>query len=299
MPPAPLRTSFVGCGRVGLTLGRLFAHRKSIEIRQVITRSRESAEAACAFMGSGHPARDPGELEPVDLLCVFTSDAEIPAAVGDLQAAPGWVDSTTVIHASGASSSTVLHPLREIGAHVASIHPIRSFAEATQRDDVLDGVVCGAEGDAEALARATPLFEAAGARLVAIEPDAKRLYHAAAVLACNHLVGLIESSLEVYAAAGVDRAIALDALAPLVRGTVENVLTRGPERSLSGPIVRGEAEVVEGQLEDLAHVSTRVQTIYRTLAQQTLPLARGVEGTIAARLDAVERVLEDEDEPTG
>lgn len=291
MPPAPPRTHFIGCGRVGLTLGRLFSRRGLIEPGCVLTRSPATAGAAVAFMGGGRAVTRVRDLERADLLLVLTTDSEVERVAHRLLEAQAPLQGTAVVHASGALSSEVLAPLRALGARVASIHPIRSFAAALEADDVLSGVVCGAEGDREALDVVAPLFAACGARVVTIEPGAKRLYHAAAVLACNHLVGLVESSLEVYAAAGVDRALALEALGPLVRGTLDNVFARGPEHALSGPIVRGEADLVAEQLALLGRVSKRLRAIYRDLALQTLPLARRAGAADPARLDALERVL--------
>jgi predicted short-subunit dehydrogenase-like oxidoreductase (DUF2520 family) len=282
---------------VGLTLGRLFTHRNLIEPVNVLTRSHASAQAACDFIGGGRPVDRANDLEPFDLLCLFTSDAAIAAVVAALVEADVALRDTSVVHASGALSSELLAPLRPRGAHVASMHPIRSFATPSTREDVLDAVVCGAEGDARALAVAEPLFVAAGARVVTLATSAKRLYHAAAVLSCNHLVGLVESSLQAYAAAGVERALALEALEALVRGTVDNIFDRGPEHALSGPIVRGEADLVAGQLDDLARVSPRLRRVYRDLALQTLPLARDATASEPSLLDALADVLAAAEDP--
>ena len=292
-PSAPPRTHFIGCGRLGTTLGRLFAARGAITPGDVLTRSRASAAAAVALIGGGRAIETLAELAPADLVFVVTPDADLATTAEALASAPVDLEGAAIIHTSGALSSALLAPLRARGAHVASVHPIRSFAAVEQRDDVLEGVVCGAEGDPEALDVALPLFEQAGARTVRIESGAKTLYHAAAVLACNHLVGLVESSLQAYEAAGLDRDTAAAALEPLVRGTVDNVFARGPAGALSGPIVRGEAELVAAQIARLTGVSPALGELYRLLAGQTLPLARDVEGADAGRLDAVARVLED------
>jgi hypothetical protein len=45
--------SIIGAGRVGQTLGRLWARNGVFEIREVVNRSLESGSAAVAFMGAG------------------------------------------------------------------------------------------------------------------------------------------------------------------------------------------------------------------------------------------------------
>ena len=67
-------------------------------------------------------------------------------------------------------------------------------------------------------------------------------YHAGAVMACNYQMTLVDASLELMQIAGIGRSAALDALGPILRATMENVLTSGPEHALTGPIRRGDVE---------------------------------------------------------
>ena len=69
-------------------------------------------------------------------------------------------------------------------------------------------------------------------------------YHAAAVMACNYQVTLVDAALELMENAGVNRATALAALEPLIRTTTENILLSGPEAALTGPIRRGDSGTI-------------------------------------------------------
>jgi predicted short-subunit dehydrogenase-like oxidoreductase (DUF2520 family) len=288
------RLCFVGCGRLGLSLGRLFTDRGVARVDQIVTRSRRSALAACDFIQAGRPVDRIADLRALEIVLIATPDADLDGACEALAAANVSLDGVTVCHLSGALPSSLLSPLRDKGADVASIHPIRSFTHPEVGDDVLLDVVCGAEGDGQAINRLAPLFEACGARVVPIDPAAKTLYHTAAVLACNGLVGLLEASLRCYEAAGLTREMAGAAVAPLVRGTVENILQRGPAGALSGPIVRAEVDVVARQLSALEDVSDDILAAYRALARITLPLARGVSTAEVDRLDALALLLDED-----
>ena len=71
--------------------------------------------------------------------------------------------------------------------------------------------------------------------------DAGRVaYHAAATVASNHLVALLGQAARLADAAGVPPA----AFFPLVRATLENVETLGPEAALTGPVARGDVDTV-------------------------------------------------------
>jgi hypothetical protein len=61
-----------------------------------------------------------------------------------------------VFHCSGAKASTELDALRRAGALVASVHPVRSFADPAAVAADFDGTFCGVEGDAAALALLLP-----------------------------------------------------------------------------------------------------------------------------------------------
>ena len=60
-------------------------------------------------------------------------------------------------------------------------------------------------------------------------------YHAAAVMACNYHVTLIDAALELMEKAGIARDTGLAALEPLIRTTTENILRSGPEAALTAP----------------------------------------------------------------
>ena len=72
--------------------------------------------------------------------------------------------------------------------------------------------------------------------------DADRAaYHAAAVIAANHLVALMGQVERVAATAGLP----LDAFAGLIRAASEDALALGPGAALTGPAARGDWETVE------------------------------------------------------
>jgi predicted short-subunit dehydrogenase-like oxidoreductase (DUF2520 family) len=118
----------------------------------------------------------------------------------------------------------------------------------------------------------------------------KTLYHAAAVLMCNDLVALLEAGLRSAEAAGLARGAALEMFAPLVRETLDNVFRLGPARALTGPVLRGDAAVVQAQHGALEALDPRLAGVYRALAVVALELARA-QGANPAALAAVDAVL--------
>lgn len=269
IPPLNL----VGAGHVGRTLGRLFAARGVFDVQDVVTRSAASARDAVAFIGAGRALADIAALHPATVWMLAVADDAIgPVAEQLAQSAP--MAGAVVFHCSGAKASGELAALRRAGALVASVHPVRSFADPETVAAAFDGTFCGVEGDEAALATLLPAFEAIGARPVRIDAAAKTVYHAAAVFASNYLVTVMDAALRAYEAAGIPADVARELARPLATETLANVLRLGPEAALSGPIARGDAATVARQHAAVAAWDAPAGALYDALATATWDLAR-------------------------
>ena len=264
--------NLVGAGHVGRTLGRVFTARGIFAVQDVLTRSQAGAQAAVGFIGAGHAVDAVGWMRPADVWMLAVSDdriAELAAALAASQDVRGAL----VFHCSGAKASDELAPLRAAGALVASVHPVRSFADPAGVASSFDGTWCGVEGDAQALARLVPAFEAAGARIVPIDAAAKTVYHAAAVFASNYLTTVLDAALRAYQAAGIPEQVARQLAAPLAGETLANVLRLGAAQALSGPIARGDAATVARQQAAVDAWDGATGRLYAALADATRDLA--------------------------
>jgi predicted short-subunit dehydrogenase-like oxidoreductase (DUF2520 family) len=269
--------NIVGAGHVGRALGRLFAARGVFALQDVLTRSGGSAQAAVAFIGAGRAVDAIASLRPASVWMLAVSDDRI-ADVARQLAASADVDGAVMFHCSGAKASAELEPLRAAGALVASVHPVRSFADPQQVADAFDGTFCGVEGDQDALALLNPAFAAIGARVVAIDARAKTVYHAASVFASNYLTTVLDAALRAYQAAGIPEDVARELARPLATETLANVFRLGPETALSGPIARGDAATVARQQAAVDTWDPATGALYAALAAATWDLARRRNG---------------------
>jgi predicted short-subunit dehydrogenase-like oxidoreductase (DUF2520 family) len=183
-----------------------------------------------------------------------------------------------VFHCSGAKASAALQAVRAGGALVASVHPIRSFADPQQVAREFAGTFCGVEGDVAALALLGPAFETIGARLVPIDGSAKTVYHAAAVFASNYLTTVLDAALRAYQAAGIPEAVARELAQPLATETLANVFRLGPAAALSGPVARGDLATVARQEQALLDWDDATGRLYAALVPPTTDLARRKHG---------------------
>jgi predicted short-subunit dehydrogenase-like oxidoreductase (DUF2520 family) len=212
-------------------------------------------------------------MRGADVWMIATRDDAIVSSCVTLAASGKVTPDDIVFHVSGATPSSDLKAVKEKGALVASVHPIKTFADAGQAVETFAGTYCSAEGDAEALKVLRPAFERIGANVFDIEPGMKPIYHAGGVFACNYLAALIEAALRAHEKAGIPRDVSLAALEPLVRETVDAIFERGPARALTGPISRGDAATVARQLVKVRQWNRELGDLYRSLGLLAVDLA--------------------------
>lgn len=267
------KLNIIGAGRVGKTLGRLWHDSGLFAIGGIVCRTPDSARKAAAFIGAGAPAESIAALPPADIIMIATPDDAIGTASGTL-AEKQPLEGRIVFHCSGALPSAVLQPAKDKGAFIASIHPVKSFADPAASVKTFAGTWCAVEGDTQAL---TPLESAlwrCGARTFSIDPAQKTIYHAANVFICNYLTALMDVGFRCYERAGVPREAAAEITRPIVAETLRNIQMRGTAAALTGPIARGDMKTVERQLQALGNWNADYAALYEQLAKITAELAR-------------------------
>jgi len=283
--------NIIGPGRVGRTLGALLHRAQLCVVQDVLSAEIATAEAAVGFIGAGRAVRKLSDLLAADIWLLTPPDAAIASVAAALAATGRLRKGDIAFHCSGSQQSALLAPLAAVGAQTASVHPLKSFADPALAIKNFAGTYCAAEGDSQALAVLTPWFEQLGARVAVIDPAGKTLYHAASVLVCNDLTALMEAGLRAYEGAGLDRATAQAMMEPLVRETLDNVFALGTVRALTGPVTRGDAEVLTRQLAALDKLDPSIAEAYRALNQIAVDMVQAQGGVPAAALLAVAAAL--------
>lgn len=283
--------NIIGCGNLGRTLGRLWARQGIFQIGCVLNTTRHSAGAAVAFVGAGVPVATMSVLSPADVVLISTPDDQIERSCEALAAADVLTPGGIVFHCSGAQSSAILRAAADRGASVASVHPIKSFADPLISSRTFAGTFCAVEGCGPAVEILRGAFEAVGGKTFLISADSKLHYHAASVIVCNYLTALMEIGLQVYENAGLDKQAALEIAQPLVQDSVENVFKLGPVRALTGPIARGDYNTVARQVRSLSAWNPQVGELYQRLGAVALDLSRQQGNASPAALDRLDKLL--------
>lgn len=294
---APPRLNVIGPGRLGRTLTRLWNDAGLVSVGGLYSRNPNTTANARAFIGAGDVCASLGELPPAKLTLLAVPDAAIADTARDLaRASIDWRD-CIVSHCSGLHSSQLLMPLAVRGAVVASAHPLHSFADPLRSLDSFAGTVCAIEGDDLAVTTLLTLFRKIGATTAVIQAEAKPLYHAAAAMASNYLVALLDSSGALLHSAGISPALATAMLEPLVRQTANNVFARDCEHALTGPIARGDWNTVAEHLRAINQHLPALLPLYRALGTVTLAMAERRGAMEASAREHLRQLLNEATEP--
>lgn len=267
-----LTINLIGAGNLGKSLARLWHEHELLSVKQIFTTSQHTAQSAVDFVGAGTAHAQLVDIEPTDFILIAVPDGQIQAVSDSLHALTLDMQNTVIFHCSGAVSSVVLNKLIDRGASIASVHPIKSFANPESVVTSFEGTFCGVEGEQVALAALLPLFSGLGGKCVNIDAEKKALYHCAAVFTNNYLVSLVESAQRLYQLSGIDREQSMQLMAPMLRETCENVIKLGTLESLTGPIARGDNPTIEKHLSALKEVDPGLTDLYQSLGQVALRL---------------------------
>lgn len=232
------RVRVIGPGRAGTSFATAL-RAAGWEVEPLLGRSDELT----------HAARD------VDVVVIATPDSAIPEVAAAIEPA----DDVVVVHVSGALGPQPLEHHRRHGV----LHPLVALPDGRRGAERLRGAWFGLSVDADPLAE--QIVSDLDGHVVRIDGQHWTRYHAAAVIAANHLVALLGQAERVGASVGLP----LDALMGLASGSLRDVADIGPAAALTGPVSRGDLGTVQRHLDALPFDEREA---YRALSEQAARL---------------------------
>ena len=194
------------------------------------------------------------------------------------------------MHCSGADSTEILQPARQMGANTGVFHPLQTLASVKQAIANIPGSTFAIEAEEPLLTTLKEMAESLHCRWIELKAEDKVVYHAAAVIASNYLVTLVKLADDLWETFGIPREQATQALLPLLKGTLNNIENVGIPQALTGPIARGDIDTVKKHLTALQKEAPDALSTYCELGLQTIPIAQAkgkIDEEKAAELRAV------------
>jgi predicted short-subunit dehydrogenase-like oxidoreductase (DUF2520 family) len=278
--PARLAVGVVGAGRVGSVLGAALqqAGHRVVAVSAV---SDASLRRAGDLLPGVPVVAPPDVLAAAELVLVTVPDDALPALVEGLVRADAVRAGQLVVHTSGRYGVTVLAPATAAGALPLALHPAMTFTGRPDDLARLPGACFGVTAPDALRPIAEALVLEMGGDPQWVEEDQRVLYHAALAGGANHLMTLVNESVDLLRRSGVGDPERM--LGALLGAAMDNAL-RGGDAALTGPVARGDAGTVAAHLAALREVSPHTAAAYLAMARLTADraLAAGLLRTDAA-----------------
>lgn len=256
----------IGAGRLGTTLASVLAIKpvSDLKVRYIASRTEKSLIKAKKIIGKhGREiifTKDMVEgVKDCSIIFICTPDDEIEKVCNNIaKNAELSLRGKYFIHFSGSKRLEVLNNAKKLGAYVASVHPMKSFASIADSIRTIGGTVYGITFEKTHLCRESTeaksliidIVEALGGTTVEVKDDDKPLYHAAACVASNYLVSLINYAVEINEKIGIKSEDSLKGLIGLIESTINNIKKLGTKKALTGPIARGDTGTIKEHLDN-------------------------------------------------
>jgi len=280
------RVFIVGAGQVGKGLFRAF---RAAGVDVLGLHSRRPTALATS---SGHLPATNAEANAV---IVAVRDDQLDDALAEV------VDATTasgrrrvasgavIVHTSGGAEPELLSRLGDMQLSGGTFHPLIPFANPERAPELLRKGWIGIDGDDPARATSRRLAGHLGARTLDIPAGMKPIYHAAAVIGSNFPVVLEAVASRLMTDVGIPERSAEQAVHSLIEAAISNTAGARAEDVLTGPVVRGDADIVHRHLQALRH-DPDARALYRRLSFAALEIAarRGVDPD---KLAEIQRLL--------
>jgi predicted short-subunit dehydrogenase-like oxidoreductase (DUF2520 family) len=246
-----LEVAILGTGKAGNAIAKALLDRGA-RVRIWSRSSRSSLESA---------------TRSADLVLVCVRDDAIESVAERLaRSVSRSTEGRVALHLSGYHGTRPLRALASKGWSVGSIHPLVPLTGRASAAD-LEGAWFATSASGRAATLASQLVRGLAGHELRLRPGDRRKHdwHLACALVANGAVALFDAALE---RSGPGAAPALASMLGIVARRMEN----GARAALTGPVARGEVDVVAGHLALLRRGKDDAR-LYRLLSRRLLALA--------------------------
>lgn len=175
-----------------------------------------------------------------------------------------------ICHASGCLSSLIFEGSQKAGAYPISVHPMFPICDKYDSYKSLNKAYFTLEGHDRALLAIERIFEMLPNKTLKIKAENKKLYHLANVTVSNLFIALANKAVYYMSICGIEEKDAISALYPLMETNIFNLLEKGVEKALTGPVERGDISTVQGHISSMPESDIE---FYKMLSKEILSVA--------------------------
>lgn len=282
-----MKIGIIGAGKVGTSIGYMMKE-KGLDVASVSDKFKSQLDNAKSYLGGSllytHDNMD--TVNSSDVIAITTQDRAITEVAVEIYEKSERLDGKLFFHTSGAHPASILSMLELKGAFLGSFHPLQTFPDIKSAIRVIPETYIFIDGSEEAIPVLTEIGKKIGFDVVRIEGKNKVLYHLSAVYVCNLLCALLYAGQDIMNRAGVE----LKPFFPIIKATLENIEAKGPLLSLTGPVIRGDAETVMSHLEAIDNLELH-KSVYKALSSVALEMVKQRDVLDSETIDRLKMIL--------
>jgi|GEM_PF-2764033 len=265
------KIGIIGTGRLGLSLAKALVPQYS-----VVWVCNKNGSSVTGFNSTSLEQLTEQMIQEVDSIAICTTDKAIEIIVTTILQKSTNLDKKCIFHCSGALSVTVLSPLQQYGAYILAMHPYQTFPYPDKQ--LLFAIPWLIEGDHTAFTLLEPMLQHLNAKAFKttniLSKEEKLLWHSTAVFSSNFTATLYQIAasiikhLEINSAEEFIRSIAIQTIVNAHKSLQEN-----GRIEMSGPITRGDLNIVQQEIEALNSINPLFSNVYKQLSDATLQIS--------------------------
>ena len=284
-----INIAIIGAGKLGTTIAHAIAskNKKNIKIISISSPTQKDLNRAKTILGElskniQFTKSNKKAVAKTNCIFICTPDDSIKKVCRELFSKKDLTEikqkkeNIFVIHFSGSKHLKNLESAKTAGAGTLSIHPLKSIASIPGAIKTLKNTEYGityTTQEEEKIAKT--IVKALGGNTITVEDAKKPLYHAAACIASNYIVALIDYAVYINEKNGIKPKDSIKGLLSLAEGTIKNIRESGTKKALTGPIARGDTKTIKAHMKNFKkHLSCKDAEIYKLMGKKTAGIAK-------------------------
>ncbi|HEY1197063.1 Rossmann-like and DUF2520 domain-containing protein [Flavobacterium sp.] len=243
-----IQITIIGSGNVAQHLIKAFSKSKTVEIKQVFSRKKETVQHLIDFEKI---VTEYNEIQTADLHIIAVSDNAIAGVSEQLP-----FNNQLVVHTSGTSSIELLNGKNRRGV----FYPLQTFSKSKSLDFSVIPFCLEAENTADFKLLET-VAKSVSTAVYSISSEQRKALHVAAVFVSNFTNHLYHLGQEICEENQLPFAI----LRPLIQETADKINTLDPVDAQTGPAIRHDSNTTDAHLAFLQDKNKK--NIYKILTQ--------------------------------
>ncbi len=253
-----IRTTFIGSGNLAWHLAPALDN-VGYPVREVFSQNPKHAAALVGKLYEAHVniSLDFSASESKIFIIAVSDDA-----IQEVAQKIVLPDDAIVIHTSGSQPLSILD---DAGSqNMGVFYPLQTFSKAKKVDFKCTPIFIESESSdiEKALMK---MAKAISGKVKRINSEERKALHIAAVFASNFSNHMLAIAKEIAKQNDLD----FEVFKPLIAETLNKSLEIGPEKSQTGPAVRGDFEILERHMEFLK-VNPELAEIYKIISQHII-----------------------------